>query len=149
MLLVSAATVLVLIVCDPVLQYFSDCFRYIAEMPKLFYCIMGLALMIAVFHFILVPKGGLAKEHLLYKRMGPILSVPLTCGTHGIFVYCGILLIYLICYDDETLKRYGNLDKTTVAITMVALMSYAFYSMGLIIGDICNPKEEETGKIIE
>lgn len=118
-------------------------------MPKLFYLIMGLALLTSLFHFYFVPKGGIAKEHLLYKRLGPILSVPMTCATHGIFIYCGILLIYLICYDNTTLVKYGSLDKTTVTITMLALITYAFYSLGLIIGDICNSKDEEEGKRIE
>lgn len=150
LLIITAVLVIVFIECPTLLNYASNWFKSIAEMPNLFYLIMGLAIVTSGFHFYFAPKGGIAKEHLLYKRLGPILSVPMTCATHGIFIYSGILLIYLICYDNNTLKRYGSLDKTTVTITMLAIITYAFYSLGLIIGDICNPKEEKNeGRRIE
>lgn len=45
--------------------------------------------------------------------------------------------------------KYRNLDRTTVAITMLSLMTYALYNVTLIISNMCNPKEEQTGILVE
>ncbi|MBS1635379.1 MAG: hypothetical protein JST26_05605 [Bacteroidetes bacterium] len=141
--------VVAVIKVDAMLESVSYTFKSIVTMPRLFHCIMGGAMVIAISHLIWVPKGGIAKEHLLFKRVGPIFSVPLTVLTHFIFVYCGLIIIYLFCYEDGTTMKFNNLDKTTVALTMLTLMTYAFYSIGLILSDIFNPKEEKTGTLME
>lgn len=148
-LLLGGAIIIVLIIqCEIILNSLSFYFKCICEMPHLFHCISGLAMFIALLHLMLVPKGGIAKEHVLYKRLGPILSTPLTCLTYGVFIYCGLLVIYIVCYDEATLMKYTNLDKTTVSFTMLVLMTYSFYGMSLIISDIVNPKEESSGRIL-
>lgn len=140
---------IVVIKVDAMLDSVSNTFKWIVTMPKLFHCIMTGAMVIAISHLIWVPKGGIAKEHLLFKRVGPIFSVPLTVLTHFIFIYSGLIIIYLFCYEDGTTMKFNNLDKTTVSLTMLTLMTYAFYSIGLILGDIFNPKEEKTGTLVE
>lgn len=145
----TIALVIAVIKIDAMLDSVSDTFKCIVTMPRLFHCMAGGAMVIAIFHLIWVPKGGIAKEHLLFKRVGPIFSVPLTLLSHSIFVYCGLVIIYLFCYEDSVTMKFNYLDKTTVALTMLTLMTYAFYSIGLILSDIFNPKEEKIGTLIE
>ena len=148
MLILCFALIIFCIKCDYVFVSISYYFKSFVETTKLFYCIIALTAFISIAHLVIAPKSEIAKEHLLFKRLGPILSIPLTCLTHGIFFYCGLLLIYIVCYDEGTLKKYAFLDKTTVTITMLALMTYAVYSIKLIIGDILNYNMEKAGRII-
>lgn|GEM_PF-3025895 len=142
------ALIILVLNVEGLLTPITKSFVWIATLSELYYYIIGFCVFWGILHLIYAPKDSIANEHLLYKRLGPIASAPLTGATHGIFIHSGIQIVYLICFDSETLKKYDNLDKTTVTITMLAIMIYAVYSMGLIIFDIMNPKDEEVGKIV-
>lgn len=140
--------VILIIQVDWILKMFSDSFIWFVGVPKLFHCFMAVSIVISICHFLWVPNAGIVKEHLLYKRLTPILSIPLTTATHAIFIYCGIQLIYLFCYDEGTMKKYSNIDKTAMTVTMIAIMTYAVYSIVLILFDIANPKRVEESHIL-
>lgn len=148
-MIAGVAIIIAVVRVKAILQTLSDSFKGIVEMDGLFYIIMGVAVFLGILHLFFAPKHGIAKEHLLYKRLGPILSSSLTCITYGVFIYCGLLLIYIVCYDENTLMKYSNLDKSTVTVTMLALMMYSLSSIGLIISDIGNPKEQRTATVID
>ncbi len=147
-LLLGIILVILIIEVDTILNYFFNKVKYIIEIPRLFYVINGIALFISIFHLTIAPKNAMVKEHLLYKRLGPIFATPFSCLTYGTFIYCGLLIIYIVCYDKQTLMKYDKLDKITAIFTMTSIMIYAIYGIGLIVQEICNPKEEKPGKIV-
>ncbi len=133
---------------DCVLDSISSHFKAIVEIPRLTYVILGLSLVISILYLIFVPMKGIAREHLLFKKLTPILSAPLTCLTYGTFINCGITLIYIISYDGAMLVKYDGVDKTTMIFTMVPIVVYSITGLGSIILDIINPKESDEGEIL-
>jgi len=149
LLLLSIPTLIILAVTTDVLvESISNAFQYIAKIKNLVYIIIGICALCGVLHLFLNSKSTIAKEHLLYKKIGPILSAPLTGATHGVLIYSGVQIIYIVCYD-STLIKYEGIDKTTMAVAMVSMMTYAVFGMSLIVKDILNPNIEMTGKIME
>lgn len=145
------ASVLLILYPNIFLTPFTNKFKNIAEHPKLFHIIITLSGIWGIVHLILVSKKGVAKEHLLYKKLGPIWASPLTCLTYGIFIHASIQIIYLFLYDSKTMIRYETIDKTAITFVMLSIITYSFHGISLIIMDIINWKDIQLkeGKVME
>tara|TARA_R100000750_G_scaffold42550_1_gene27842 strand:+ start:36728 stop:37252 length:525 start_codon:yes stop_codon:yes gene_type:complete len=143
--------VISLVLFPGLLTPFTDQFKKIAESPKLFYVIIVASGVWGIIHLILVSKKGVAKEHLLFKKVGPMLAAPLTCLTYGVFIHASIQIIYIFCYDSNTMLKYESLDKTTITFVMLSIVTYSFHGMSLIIMDIINWKDVQAkqGQVME
>jgi hypothetical protein len=94
---------------------------------------------------------GNANEHSLYlfKYLGPILASPLTCLTYSIIINSAFALIYIVCYDSQTILHYTSIDRTTLTYTLILLLAWSMFGMIKIIMDIVKtkPKEKFVGSI--
>lgn len=97
-------------------------------------------------------RFGKANDQQLYffKFLGPILASPLTTLTYAIVVNSTLGLIYIVCYDTQTILKYSYLDKTTISYTLLLLLTWSVFGLVKILMDIitASPKEK-IGEIIE
>jgi len=94
---------------------------------------------------------GNANEHSLYlfKYLGPILASPLTCLTYAIIINSTFALMYIVCYDTETILHYTSIDKTTLTYTLILLLSWSVFGMVKIVMDIVKIKpKEKRGEVL-
>lgn len=103
--------------------------------------ILPLAIILGLVH----AYYGNAEEHtlFLFKYLGPILASPLTCLTYAIVINSSLALLYIICYDTQTLIRYTTIDKTTLSYTLLLLLSWSVFGLVKIIMDIVTLKPKE------
>ncbi|PHR46758.1 MAG: hypothetical protein COA32_09760 [Fluviicola sp.] len=150
LILIGSALIVCFAVIDNFLSPITHSFRTIAELKGLFFIIVGISTFIGILHLIYVAQKGHTNEYLLYRRMGPIISSPLTAATQGVFIYGGIEIVFIICYDISTVKEFQGINKLAVSIAMLAIVIYAFYILSAMLSDIVKyePDNTETGKIV-
>jgi hypothetical protein len=94
---------------------------------------------------------GNAEQHSFYplRFLGPILASPLTCLTYAVVIDSSIALIYIVCYDEKTLQKYGLIDKTTVTFTLLLLITWSVQGIIKIIIDCIKQPGNPEGEIID
>ncbi len=149
LILVGGAIIICFGTIDGFMRPITDSFKSIAESKSLFYIIVAISTFLGILHLNFVSQKGLAKEHLLFRRMGPIISSPLTAATQGVFIYSGIEIVYIVCYDVTTMKQFHYMNKLAISVTMLVIVIYALYILGAMTGDILTQDlSSKPGKII-
>ncbi len=149
LILIGGAVIVCFGTIDGLMKPITDSFKSIAESKSLFYIVVAISTFLGILHLNFVSQKGLAKEHLLFKRMGPIISSPLTAATQGVFIYSGIEIVYIVCYDVTTMKEFHNMNKLAISLTILVIVGYAIYILGVMTSDILTQDmSSRPGKII-
>ena len=110
------------------------------EDPNFYICILFISVIIGVFHLIF---GGVKDNSLLiFKKLGPILSSPLTALTYGVVINSSLSFFYIICFDKNTLMKYGALDQITTTITVLLLVVWSVSGFYGLFKDIIKDKDK-------
>lgn len=150
LIVVGSAIITCFAVIDNFFSPIINSFRIIAESKGLFFIIVGISTLIGIMHLIYVSQKGHAQQHLLYRRMGPIISSPLTAATQGVFIYSGIEIVFIVCYDVSTVKDFDGINKLAISISMLAIVIYAIYILTVMLSDIVKQDSDnvKAGKIL-
>ena len=144
--------VIALVVClvkTPLLQYLANNFKALLSDPDFSMIVLLTTLGFGVIHLFVVNKKEVVREHLFFRSLGPIIASPLTSLTCGAIFNSSLILVYIVCFDESTLKKYGGWDKSTVIFTSIALLVWSLYVFAKMIGDIWDGKEEKAGVMSE
>lgn len=152
LIVVGSAIIICFAVIDNFFSPIINSFRTIAELKGLFLIIVGISTLIGIMHLVYVSQKGQGQEQerLLYRRMGPIIASPLTAATQGVFIYSGIEIVFIVCYDVSTVKNFEGINKLAISITMLAIVIYAIYVLTGMLSDIVKQDSEniKAGKIL-
>jgi hypothetical protein len=95
---------------------------------------------------------GKANDQTLYlfKFLGPILASPLTCLTYAVVINTSLTLMYLVCYDGQTLQRYDTIDKITLVYTLLILITWAMFGIvKIFLEAVKHEKKVEASEITQ